>query len=195
MQRNTTLAVLTVATLAGAIAWATTFQAGFDPQQALAAQREAMKSFEKMDGVWRGEAWTLLPNGEKHEMTQTERVGPMLDGTIRVVEGLGYDKEGSVSFNAFAVISYDVQTKKYNFRSHAMGRLGDFEIIPNDDGFTWEIPAGPITIRYQATIKDGVWKEVGERIMPGQEPIRFVEFELKRVCDTDWPRAGAVPAK
>jgi hypothetical protein len=31
--------------------------------------------------------------------------------------------------------------------------------------------------------------------MPGKDPIRFFEMDLKRVGDTDWPAAGAVPAK
>ena len=45
----------------------------------------------EMDGTWRGPAWTLLPSGEKHELTQTERVGSMLDGSIKVIEGRGYE--------------------------------------------------------------------------------------------------------
>jgi hypothetical protein len=57
----------------------------------------------------------------------------------------------------------------------------------------WEIPAGPMTIRYTAVIKDGSWKEVGDRIIPGHAPVRFFEMELKRVGDTDWPAAGAIP--
>ena len=66
---------------------------------------------------------------------------------------------------------------------------------PNADGFVWEIPAGPATIRYTAVIKDGTWKEVGDRIMPEKEPVRFFEMELKRVGNSDWPGAGAVSAK
>ena len=60
-------------------------------------------------------------------------------------------------------------------------------------GFTWEIPAGSMTIRYTAVVKDGTWSEVGDRMLPDQEPIGFFEMTLKRVGDTDWPAAGAVP--
>ena len=35
-----------------------------------AAQREAMSRLAMMDGVWKGSAWTLLPSGEKHSITQ-----------------------------------------------------------------------------------------------------------------------------
>jgi hypothetical protein len=37
--------------------------------------------------------------------------------------------------------------------------------------------------------------EIGERIVPGGEPVRFFEMTLKRIGDTDWPAAGAVGPK
>lgn len=163
-----------------------------DPATLISAQREAMKPFAVMDGVWRGPAWTILPSG-KHDITQTERIGPFLDGSIKVIEGRGYNADGSVGFNAFGLISYDPATKVYTLHSHAMGQAGDFVIKPTADGYTWEIPAGPMTIHYTATIKDGTLREVGDRIMPGKEPVRFFEMNLKRVGDTDWPAAGAIP--
>jgi hypothetical protein len=48
----------------------------------IAAQREAMVPLAFMDGVWRGPAWTILASGEKHTITQTERIGPFLDDRI-----------------------------------------------------------------------------------------------------------------
>lgn len=93
-----------------------------DPAVVIAAQREAMTALAKMDGVWRGSAWTILPSGEKHDITQTERIGLFLDGSVRVMEGRGYDSEG-------------------------------------------------------------------------KDPVRFFEMTLKRVGDSDWPAAGAIPAK
>jgi hypothetical protein len=64
---------------------------------------------------------------------------------------------------------------------------------PNErDGYVWEIPAGPATIRYTAVIKDGAWREVGDRIVPDKEPVRFFEINLKRVGDSSWPAAGAI---
>ncbi len=166
-----------------------------DPAALIAAQKTALEKFARMDGVWRGPAWTILPSGEKHNITQTERIGPFLDGSIKVIEGRGYEGDGRVGFNAFGVISYSPETKSYRIRSHAMGRYGDFAIVPTDDGYQWEIPAGPMTIRYTAVIKDGVLKEVGDRIAPGKEPARFFEMALTRIGDSDWPAANAVPAK
>lgn len=166
-----------------------------DTGKLVAEQREAMKALSKMDGVWRGTAWTMLAGGQKHEITQTERIGNLLDGTIKLVEGRGYEPDGRTSFNAFGVISYDVNKKAYSIRSHAQGRYGEYAFVPTDEGYRWEIPAGPMTIKYTATIKDGVLKEVGDRVMPGKDPVRFFEMTLKRVGDSEWPAAGAVSPK
>ena len=168
---------------------------GPDPAKLIAAQREAMAPLTFMDGMWRGPAWTILPSGEKHTLTQTERVGPFLNGSVKVVEGKGYEADGKVGFNAFATISYNPATRAYTMHSYAQGHVGDFALKPTADGFVWEIPAGQMTIRYTAVIKDGTWHEVGDRIMPGREPVRFFEMTLKRIGDTNWPVGGSVPPK
>jgi hypothetical protein len=169
-------------------------QGAYDPAPRIAAQKEAMKAFDFLDGEWRGPAKTLLPNGSWHTLTQTERVGPMLDGTVKVIEGKGYEADGRVSFNAFAVISYNPDTKTYAMRSYTAGRQGDYAIVPTPTGFTWEIPAGPnMTIHYEATVKDGSWTEVGTRVMKsGGDPVKFIEFTVKRFADATWPLQGSV---
>lgn len=166
-----------------------------NPAALTAAQREAMAPLVFMDGAWRGPAWTILPSGEKHTLTQTERVGPFLDGSVKVIEGRGYDADGKVTFNAFATISYNPATRAYTLHSYAQGNVGDFPLQVTPGGYVWEIPAGQMTIRYTCTVKDGVWREVGDRIMPGREPVRFMEMTLKRVGDTTWPAGGAISPK
>jgi hypothetical protein len=166
-----------------------------DPEALLKAQREAMKPLQFMDGAWRGPAWAFSPSGEKRALTQTERVGPFLDGSVKVVEGKGYDSDGKVVFNAFATISYNSATRGYSMHSYAQGNVGTFVLTPAADGFVWEIPAGPMTIRYTAVIKDGTWHEVGERITPGKDAVRIFEMTLKRIGDSDWPAGGAISPK
>src|ERR1700704_4425958 len=130
-----------------------------DPAALISAQREAMAPLAFMDGVWRGPAWTILPSGEKHSVTQTERVGPFLDGSVKVIEGRGYDADGKVAFNAFGTVSYNPATRAYTLHSYAQGYAGDFVLKPTPDGYVWEIPAGQMTIRYTAVIKDGNLRE------------------------------------
>ena len=163
-----------------------------DPATLIAAQREALLRLAYMDGVWRGPAWTILPSGKKHTITQTERIGPFLDGSVKVIEGRGYDPDGKVTFNAFGTISYNPATHVYTLHSYAQGQVGDFVLTPKADGYVWEIPAGSMTIRYTAVIKGDAWREVGDRIMPGKEPVRFFEMNLKRVGATKWPADGAI---
>jgi len=160
---------------------------------AIEAQRTAMARLSWMEGRWRGPAVTQTPSGE-HRVTQTERMGPALDGTIRVIEGKGFADDGRVAFHAFGIVSYDVRQQAYSMRSYAQGRVGDFPIRLTATGMVWEIPAGPMTIRYTATVANGTWHEVGDRIVPGQPPQRFFEMTLTRIGDSDWPEAGAATA-
>jgi hypothetical protein len=190
MSRTLFAALALLATAAGAAPAAAQRQ---DPATLLAAERAAMAPLAWMDGVWRGPAWTVLSSGVRHEVTQTERIGPFLGGSVKVMEGRGYDASGAVTFNAFGTLSYDPSRQAYVLHSYAQGLAGDFTLTPTADGYVWEIPAGPMTIRYTATLHDGTWREVGDRIVPGQEPVRFFEMNLRRVGDTDWPAAGAVP--
>ena len=187
--------VIGLMVLTAGITWMAKGQDRQDPNAMIAEQKKGMAPLAYMDGVWRGEAWTILPSGQKHTITQTERIGPFLDGSVKVIEGCGYGEDGKVSFNAFGILSYDPEKKSFSMRSYAQGRSGDFKLTPTADGNVWEIPAGPMTIRYTATIKDGMWREVGDRIVEGKEPVRFFEMNLKRIGDTEWPAGGAISQK
>lgn len=168
-----------------------------DPAAMQSAQREAMQKLVFLDGTWRGEAWTIPPGskGEKVTLTQTERVGTFLGGTLRLIEGRGYDSEGNVVFNALGIVSYDPAKQTYSLGSYAMGFAGAYPLTPADDGFEWVMEHGPLKQRYKATVKDGVWHQVGYRSFGDGEPVPFFEMTLRRIGDTDWPAAGAVPAK
>lgn len=165
----------------------------WDPAARLAAQREAMQALAFLDGAWRGEAQSAHAPGP---ILHTERVGTLLDGTVRLVEGRGYDGDGQTVFNAFAIISYDPARRSYSIRSYAGGFAGDYPLTVRPDGFSWSRPAGPgATIRYTATVQGGEWHEVGERVVEGETPVRVVELRLRRIGDGEWPQAGAVPPR
>jgi hypothetical protein len=126
-----------------------------DPAPIMAAEREAMKIFDWMNGQWRGHAVHRGPGGEKR-VIHTERSGPMLGGTVRMVEGRAYQPDGSTAFNALAMISFDPDMKAYRMASHADGRFGVFKIEPSVNGYVWSVPAGAATVRYTGTFKDGL---------------------------------------
>ena len=179
--------ILAAAPLSGAAAQVA------DPAM-LDAERVAIAKLGWMDGTWRGPASTMTPGGE-HKVTQTERIGTMLGGTIRVIEGKGYNPDGTPGFNAFGVVSYNPATRAYALHSYAQGYAGDFKLTLTADGYVWEIPAGPMTIRYTATVAGTTWHEVGDRIVPGQAPQRIFDMMLTRVGDSDWPGAGGMAPK
>ncbi|MDM4766213.1 DUF1579 domain-containing protein [Pelomonas sp. SE-A7] len=170
-------------------------QPAHDPQAQIRAQREAMLPLAKLDGAWRGSAWTLLRDGSRQDLVQTERVGSFLDGSVKVIEGRGYEADGRIGFNALGVISYDPATKAYTLQSNALGRSGNFPLSVTANGFIWSIPAGAVTIRYTAVIEGDSWVETGEVLISGREPIKNYEMRLKRIGSTDWPGAGAVPMR
>jgi hypothetical protein len=170
-------------------------QAPPDPAVLIAAQRDAMAPLAIMDGVWRGTAWTLTPGG-RHEVTHTERIGPLLGGSVKIVEGRSYRPDGSIGFNALGIISFDPGAKAYTLHSYAMGHAGDFPLEVKPDGYVWQVPAGPgATIRYTATLGGGKWREVGDRIVGAAAPMRIFEMNLERVGDTGWPAADPVPMR
>lgn len=170
-------------------------QAQPDPAALLASQRQAMASLARMDGVWRGPAWSVTQAGRR-ELVQTERIGTFLDGTVRIIEGRGYNADGSVGFNALGIVSFNPATNSYTISSWAMGRGGVFPFRATADGYEWEVPAGPgATIRYAATVTADTLREVGFMHRGDAPPVQVFEMNLRRIGATDWPGAGAVPMR
>ena len=115
---------------------------------------------------------------------------------MRVVEGRGYNADGTVGFNALGVISFNPATNAYIISSWAMGNNGVFPFRPTAEGYEWEIPAGPgATIRYSATITADTLREVGFMVRGSALPMQIFEMNLRRVGNSDWPGAGAIPMR
>lgn len=156
-------------------------------------QRAAIDRLDSLDGEWAGPAWSLTPGGGRVDMIQTERVGDLAGGSLKVVEGRGYTADGATAFNAFAVITFDQNTGKYQFSTFVDGVHYDFPLQVTEDGFVWERPAGPGgVVRFTSVVKDGKWHEIGEYIAEGRPPVKMIELNLTRVGDGAWPAAGAV---
>lgn len=161
----------------------------------LAAQRAAMAPLAWMGGSWRGHASVSERSG-KIEMTQTERVGPFLDGSVMVVEGKAFGADGAPNgFNALAVISYDADAKAYTFTSYAQGYAQAVPFTVRPDGWSWERPAGPgRTLHYSTSNAGGRWTEVGTMTGPQTpSPIEIFRADLDHVgADAAWPAAGGL---
>lgn len=159
----------------------------WDSASRIEAERKAMKALAFLDGEWRGEARTDARPGK---IVHTERAGLLLGGSIRLIEGHSYEASGRTGFNALGIISYDPVKRSYSMHSYAMGYASDFPLEVRPDGYSWTLPQGPGgPVRYTATVRNGEWVEVGERIAGG---AKVFEMRLKRIGPTGWPAGGAV---
>lgn len=157
------------------------------------AGMQAAHPLNFMFGEWVGRASGTSRNGEPFELVQTERVGPMLNGAITVIEGRGYAADGKLAFNAFAVVSRKTGSDEWEIRSYSRGNAGTFPFKRRENGYVWTIPAGPsAVIRYTATFKGGTWHQIGERVPASGKPKQIFEMTLQRTGDSTWPAAGHV---
>ncbi len=162
-----------------------------DEQELIAKQKAAMEAFAWLDGTWQGTVKSRTPQGEI-ELVQTERVGTMSNGTVRMIEGRGYTEEGELEFNAVAMIAYDAIAGEYYMTANARGRATRPWFKPTDTGFEWGFTSGPAKISYIATYADGVWSEDGFLAFGDRPKTKFLEMRLTRTGDSDWPRANPV---
>ncbi len=73
------------------------------------------------------------------------------------------------------------------------GMVGDFAPRLTSDGYVWEIPAGSCDYSlHDGHLRMGRGRKVGDRLVPGQDPVRLLEMNLERVDDATWPAAGAI---
>jgi hypothetical protein len=145
-----------------------------------------------LDGLWRGSGSTMLPSGARRNFTQTIRVGPFLEGSLRVIERRSYGSDGKLAENTLEIISYNAETKAYFIRWYGQGIASDLPITPSANGFSLEYPAGANRIRFTVSVVNGTWTEIAERIPAGKAPVRLIELTLRRMQDTDWPAAGSL---
>lgn len=132
--------------------------------QAQMTSEEAIKRISFIEGKWQGRANALTGPGQNKEIDQHENVELKLGGKIMVIEGKGYH-EGSLEFNAFAVVSFDEAAQEYKMLSWlATGQKTEAYLkLGEGKQFEWgfEIPQGKI--RYFINLNDkGQWTEKGE---------------------------------
>lgn len=146
--------------------------------------RDAMKRFAFMEGEWSGEGWMEMTPGQRHTFTQTERVEFRQEGTILMVVGQGLGPAGERKVHdAFGVISFDAASGTYTLTAWSYpGRKGEFELLPEENGFEWGFKNGPATIRYRMRLdENGHWHETGEMSLDDETWRTFLEFTVKRV--------------
>ena len=155
-----------------------------DEAAMIAEQQEAMAALSWMDGTWEGTVTTQTPGGEI-TLTQTERIETMANGTVRLIEGRGFNAEGELEFNAIGLIVYDPETDQYAMTASARGRATQAWLRPTESGFEWGFENGPAKISYSATYEDGVWSEEGFFEFGDMPKTKFLEMRLERTGDVE----------
>jgi hypothetical protein len=150
-----------------------------------------------LEGVWEGGGWYLAPDGKRHRFHQRERVELRFEGLVMVVEGEGRldDADGETIHQALAVLSYDPESRTYQWSAHrgdGKALLTTAEV--RDGAFVWgfEAPWGRTRFTIRET-SEGEWHEVGELTRDGGETwMKILEMTLQRRA-TATARQGGVP--
>lgn len=145
--------------------------------------REALQQLDFMAGKWAGSGWMFTQGGKRVTFEQTEDIQWKASGAVLMIEGKGTN-EGKVVHDAFAVVSYDSQQKKYDFTSFlANGMQGEYEAnILEKNTFEWTMEVPGRTITYIITLNDqGQWYEKGMIKMGEGQAFQFFEMTLDKV--------------
>lgn len=132
------------------------------------------------EGEWTGIGVQQFgPN--RYEVDQYEKITPMLDGSVFLIEGIGKDK-GVIRHHALATLSYDPATQKYLLRTFKDGYVVDAETELKEDGsFIWSMQNSRGTTRYTVRMVEGNWLEKGEISMDGGKTwTAFLDMKLQK---------------
>jgi hypothetical protein len=134
------------------------------PDTQLFEQRTAMRRLDFMLGTWTGSGWMMLGPGQRAEFNQTEVVQRKLDGTLLTIDGDGRDKNNSdrIVHNAFAVFTYNPETKQFRFQPFLAGQQLDLSPTVSAHGWAWGFDAPYGKTRFTLDFADGNWHEIGE---------------------------------
>lgn len=157
--------------------------------QARAPDPHVTEALAMFDGVWVGRARMTGRDGKVMEFEQMERIGPMLGGEIRVMEGKGRAPDGKTLFNAFTVFAA-AKDGGIEMRSHVWGDQSARRIELKPNGYVWRMDTPVGQIVYDITVKDAVWRETGVMEMKNGSRSTFFEMTLTRQGATDWPAAN-----
>jgi hypothetical protein len=148
--------------------------------------KQKLSIFNAWAGEWEGEGSSQMGPGAAKKSKVHEKIEFKLDNTVLMVEGIGRSmdpKENeAVVHHALAVLSYDIATQTYKFKSYLKdGRTTDawFNVV-EENKYAWgfDIPNGKI--RYQITIdpQKKTWNEVGEFSQDGTQWFKFFNMDL-----------------
>lgn len=145
-----------------------------------------------MFGEWVGPS-SSYTKAKVFEGTQTERVGPMQDGDIVVIEGRGYGADGDIEFYTFSAVSPTAKDGGWEIHLYRDGQAGTYPFEITETGYVWSLPASSGgRVVFTGIFEGNTWRQLGVNT-PVEGPARqTVEMILTRTADTDWPAGNPV---
>ena len=152
--------------------------------QTPSVQLSEMKKLDFLVGIWKGEGWIEFGPGQRRTFTETEMVESRVGGLVLVIEGLGKNKEGAITHNAFAVAFYDKEAKVFRWQTYraADGSYMNTEAQVAENSLIWgfrDSRAGELRFTIKLNEK-GQWFEIGEISRDGKTWNKFFEMTLNR---------------
>ena len=141
----------------------------------------ALKIVSFISGNWKGTGWIQM-GPQRHTFIQTETVTLKVNGTVIQIDGLGVDEKNpdKIIHQAFAIISYDIDNKKYLMKAFKGdgGQIDANVKIIDDHTFEWGFST-PMTgiVKYTISVVNNKWTEVGE-MSRDDGKIWFKYFEM-----------------
>ena len=149
----------------------------------LNAQRSAMGKLEFLVGKWSGEARLLRGPDKWVDLHQSEEAQYKLDGLILIIEGVGRAKtDGQTVLQAFAIISYDDESRTYQMRAFNDGRFleTNVKLLEGAMGMTWGFTLGEIRTHSVLRINESnEWTELAEIEIGSQPPRKLWELTVR----------------
>lgn len=149
-------------------------------------QTVAMSKLKPLLGRWKGSGWIEM-EARRYNFESSETFEEQAGGLAISVQGIHRmrlpDGQLRVIHNAFAMINYDAESKKYRFLTQlANGRAGDYIASMTDDGsFQWVIPDTPMgKMVYTISISNNEYHEIGELEPSAGDRTQFFEMRLTR---------------
>jgi len=142
-----------------------------------------MGKLEFLVGKWSGEARLLRGPDKWVDLHQSEEAQYKLDGLILIIEGVGRAKtDGQTVLQAFAIISYDDESRAYQMRAFNDGRFleTNVKLLEEAMGMTWGFTLGEIRTHSVLRINESnEWTELAEIEIGSQPPRKLWELTVR----------------
>ena len=155
-----------------------------------AAHVEAMRALDFLVGDWEGTGWIQMGRERRLTFSQRETVRRAAGATALVIDGEGTgtsagSDSGLVIHDAFAIVTYDGEAKRYRIRAlrAATGTAADDTPQVDEGKLVWglAVPGGG---RMRFTIvrtPAGEWLETGEYSPDGARWFKSTEMTLRKI--------------